>query len=142
MIDRTPPEGPAPAQVPPLPAEMTTPPAQTAPVPRRRGLYLGPLKITPAVVLVAIALIGSAAFIVYVTLRVEDGQIPLLGAGFGVMGACFAAIAIGSLVEMWRAASRARAGRALALAIIGGIAGLIAIGCLTFTALATMVWNT
>ena len=123
--------------------EMTAEPAQMAPpMPRRRGLYLGPLKITPAVVLVAIALIGSAAFIAYVTLRVEDGQIPLLGAGFGVMGACFATIAIGSLVEMWRAASRARAGRALALAIIGGIAGLIAIGCLTFTALATMVWNT
>jgi hypothetical protein len=129
--------------MPGAPAQASPPPAQTmASTPRRRGIYLGPLKITPAVVLVAIALIGSAAFIVYVTLRVEDGQIPLLGAGFGVMGACFAAIAIGSLVEMWRAASRARAGRALGLAIIGGVAGLIAIGCLTFTALATMVWNT
>ena len=132
------------------PAEMTAPPGQTTPPPvqatppmaRRRGLYLGPLKITPAVVLVTIALIGSAAFIVYVTLRVEDGQIPLLGAGFGVMGACFAALAIGSLVGMWRAASRASAGRALVLAIIGGFSGLFAIGCLTFTALATMVWNT
>jgi hypothetical protein len=105
-------------------------------------LYLGPLKITPAVVLVAIALVGSAVFILYVTFRVEDEQIPLLAAGFGVMGACFAAIAVGTIFEMWRAASRARAGRALALAIVGGVAGLIAIGCFTFTALATMVWNT
>jgi MFS family permease len=125
VIDRPPTEEPAPSPPPP-----------------RRGLYLGPLKITAAVVLVTIALIGSAGFIVYVVLRVEDEQIPLLGAGFGVMGACFAVIAIGSLVEMWRAASRARAGRALGLAIIGGIAALVAIGCFTFTALATMVTNT
>jgi hypothetical protein len=135
VIDRPPAQGPAPATVPP-------PTLPTPPTPPRRGLYLGRLKITPAVVLVAIALIGSAAFVLYVTFRVEDEQIPLLGAGFGVMGACFAAIAIGALVEMWRAASRARAGRALALAIVGGVAGLFAIGCLTFTALATMVWNT
>jgi hypothetical protein len=109
--------------------------------PRRRGLYIGPLKITPAVVLVAIAMIGSLAFIGYVVLRVEDEQIPLLGAGFGVLGASFATIAIGSLVGMWRAASRVRAGRALGLAIFGGLAGLAAIGCFTFTVLATMVWR-
>jgi hypothetical protein len=128
VIDRPPAQGPAPSPEPPIPP--------------RRGLYLGPLKITPAVVLVAIALIGSAAFVLYVVFRVEDEQIPLLAAGFGVMGACFAVIAIGTLVEMWRAASRARAGRALVLAIVGGIAALFAIGCFTFTALATMVWNT
>ena len=33
-------------------------------------------------------------------------------------------------------------GQRVDLAIIGGFAGLIAIGCLAFTALATMVWNT
>jgi hypothetical protein len=109
--------------------------------PARRGVYLGPLKITPAVVLVAIAIVGYVAFIMYVVFRVEDEQIPLLGAGFGVLGASFAAIAIGSLVGMWRAASRARTGRAFGLAIVGGIAGLVAIGCFTFTMLATMVWR-
>ena len=133
MIDRPPAQEPLPAPI--------SPPVSPA-GPTRRGLYLGPLKITPAVVLVAIALLGSAGFILYVTFRVEDEQIPLLAAGFGVLGACFAAIAIGTLVEMWRAASRARAGRALGLAIVAGISGLIAIGCFTFTALATMVWNT
>jgi Na+-transporting NADH:ubiquinone oxidoreductase subunit NqrE len=137
VIDRPPAQGSAEATAPPPAA---TPPSP--PVARRRGLYVGPLRITLPVVLVTIALLGSAAFILYVTFRVEDEQIPLLAAGFGVMGACFAVIAIGALVEMWRAASRARAGRALGLAIVGGIAGLTAIGCFTFTALATMVWNT
>jgi hypothetical protein len=137
VIDRPPAQGSAQASA---PAQAATPPSP--PIAPRRGLYVGPLKITLPVVLVAIALLGSAAFILYVTFRVEDEQIPLLAAGFGVMGACFAAIAIGTLIEMWRAASRARAGRALGLAIVGGIAGLIAIACFTFTALATMVWNT
>src|SRR4029079_2860079 len=110
--------------MPGAPAQANPPPAQTmASMPRRRGIYLGPLKITPAVALVAIPLIGSAAFIVSVALRVEDGQIPLLGAGFGVMGACFAAIAIGSLVEMGRAASRAGAGRGPGLGVLGGVRG-------------------
>jgi len=99
------------------------------------------LRITPAVVLVAVAIVGSVAFILYVVFRVEDEQIPLLGAGFGVLGASFATIAIGSVVEMWRAASRARTGRAFTLAIVGGIAGLVAIGCFTFTALSTLVWR-
>ena len=118
---------------------MPTPPVQAPPA--RRGRYLGPLRITPAVVLVAIAIVGSVAFILYVVFRVEDEQIPLLGAGFGVLGASFATIAIGSLVEMWRSASRARTGRAFSLAIVGGIASLVAIGCFTFTVLATMVWK-
>ena len=110
------------------------------PVPRpRRGLYLGPLKITPALVLVTIALIGSAAYILYVVTQVEDEQIELLGYGFGVLGASFGAIAIGAVVEIWRAASRAEGRRAFALSIVGGVAGLIAIGCLTFTALSLLV---
>ena len=87
----------------------------------------------------AIALIGSAGYVVYVVTQVEDEQIQLLGYGFGVMGASFAAIAIGALVAIWRAASRACSGRALVLAIVGGVAALFAIGCFTFTALALLV---
>ncbi len=88
-----------------------------------------------------LALLGSAIFVGYVTVAVDDNQIPLLGAGFGVMGLSFAAIAVGALFAMWRAASHARAGRALAMAIVGGVAGLAAIGCLTFTVLGTMLWK-
>ena len=110
--------------------------------PARRGMYLGQRRITPLVissVLVGIALLGSLAYIVYVVLKVEDEQIKLLGYGFAVLGASFAAIAVGCVLEIWRAARRVRAGRALALAIIGGIAGLVAIGCFSFTAIATML---
>jgi hypothetical protein len=93
-------------------------------------------------VLVAVAMVGALAWIGYVVLAIDEEQIPLLAAGFAVLGACFVVIAVSALVGMWRAASRARAGRALGLAILGGIAGLGAIGCFTMTALAAMVWTT
>ena len=97
------------------------------------------MKLTPAVILVAVALLGSAAYVAYVVLKVEDQQIELLGYGFGVLGASFAAIALGSVVEMWKAASRARARRALGLAILGGLAGVAAIGCFTFTVISRLL---
>jgi hypothetical protein len=122
--------------------EQLDPPGVRVPVPeRRRGRYIGPLRITPAVIVVALALIGSIAFLGYVVLAIDEEQIPLLAAGFVVLGACFVAIAIGSLMGMWRAASRAAVGRALALAIVGGIAGIAAIGCFAVTALSAMVWT-
>jgi hypothetical protein len=91
--------------------------------------------------IVAIVLAGSLVYIVYVVLNVHDNQIPLLAAGFIACGLSWAAIAIGSLAGVWRAASRARTGRAMALAIVGGLAGLAAIGCFAVTALLTLVWS-
>jgi hypothetical protein len=105
------------------------------------GRHVGPIPVTPVSVVVALAMVGSIVFILYVVLAIDEQQIPLLASGFAVLGASFVAVAIGSLVGMWRAASRARAGRAVGLAIAGGIAGLAAIGCFTATALAAMVWT-
>jgi hypothetical protein len=107
----------------------------------REGRYIGPLRITPAVIVVALAFVGSLLFLGYVVLAVDEQQIPLLASGFAVLGASFAAIAIGSLLGMWRAASRAKGRRALLLAIAGGLAGLAAIGCFTVTALSALVWS-
>jgi hypothetical protein len=106
------------------------------------GRSIARIRLSLAVVVVALALVGSLAYILYVVLAIDEEQIPLLAAGFAVLGASFVAVAIGALVGMWRAASRADGGRALVLAIVGGLAGLAAIGCFTVTALSAMVWNT
>ncbi len=120
-------------------------PAYRSPTPRRTstrdGMYLGPLRVTLPLILVGLVMLGSTAFIGWVVLNVQDDQIPLLAVGFVALGASFAAIAIGSLVGLWRAASRARGGRAFVLAIVGGLAGLGAIGAFTVTALLMMVWT-
>ena len=107
----------------------------------REGRYIGPLRITPAVIVVALAFVGSLVFLGYVVFAIDEEQIPLLAAGFVVLGASLAAIAIGALLGMWRAASRAKGRRALLLAIVGGLAGMAAIGCFTMTALSALVWS-
>ena len=103
---------------------------------------MGPLPVTLPLLLVLVVMLGSTGFIGWVILNVRDGQISLLAVGFVALGASFAALAIGSLVGMWRAASRARGGRAFVLAIVGGLAGLAAIGAFTATALLLLVSST
>lgn len=117
------------------PSSPSQPPAE--PVTPRRGRRIS----IPGVV-IGLTMLGSIAYIGYVVLRIEDNQIPLMAVGFVVLGASFAAIAIWSLVGIWRAASRARGGRAFGLAIVGGLAGLGAIGCFAVAALSALVWNT
>ena len=62
--------------------------------------------------------------------------------GVAVTGASFAALAIGALAGMWRAASRLAGGRSFALALVAGLCALAAIGCFAVTALLMLVWNT
>ena len=114
----------------PGPAE---PPAGVA---RRRGRRMS----IPGIVL-GLAIVGSIIYIGYVVLRIEDNQIPLMAAGFVVLGSSLAAVALWCVAGIWRAASRARGGRAFLLAIVGGIAGLGAIGCFAVAALSALVWN-
>jgi ABC-type Co2+ transport system permease subunit len=111
---------------------------------KRRFKYphIGPVRLTPPLIVVLVVLIGSLVFIGYVMANVRDQQIPFLAGGFTALGASFAAIAIGALMGMWRAASRADSRRAFILALVGGLAGLGAIGSFSVAALLTMVLNT
>lgn len=120
------------APVPPSP-----PPAR----PRRAGGLRSAILSVPGVV-VGLALLGSVAFIAYVVAAVSENQISMLAAGFAALGATFVAIAIWSLVAMWRAASRADGGRASGLAIFGGLAGLGAIGCFAVAVVMSLVTST
>ena len=99
-------------------------------------------KISIPGIVIGLTMLGSIIFIGYVVLRIEDNQIPLMAAGFVVLGASLAAVALWSVLGIWRSASRARGGRAFALAIVGGLAGLGAIGCFTVAALSSLVLNT
>lgn len=107
----------------------------------RRGRYVGPVRITLPLIVVLLTLVASIAFDLWVVATVSDGQIPLLAVGVAVTGASFAALAIGALAGMWRAASRLAGGRSFALALVAGLSALAAIGCFAVTALLMLVWN-
>jgi len=86
--------------------------------------------VPPGLVFLAIALIGSVAFVLYgVTVR-DTSQIPLLAAGSAVLGIVFTALAAYALRSTWRAGIDGRTGRAFRDAIGGGIAAIIGAGCL------------
>ena len=96
--------------------------------------------MTLPLVVVLLVLLGSLVFIVWVVAERPGRPDPdARRAGSSRSGRRVAAIAVGSLVGMWRAASRAEGGRAFGLALVGGLAGLAAIGSFTVGALLTMV---
>lgn len=121
-------------------SNVTTP--ASAPSPRRRGTWIGPVHLTFPLAVVLIVMTGSLIFIGWDVRSNRDDQIPLLAVGFAALGASFAAIAVGALFNLWRAAARLRSRRAFGLALVGGLFGLAAIGSFTVTALSMLVWNT
>ena len=87
-------------------------------------------RITPGVVFLAVALIGSVVFTLYAITVRDASQIPLLAAGGVVLGIVFLALAGYTLRATWRAGIAARNGRALTLGCGGGIAAIIGAGCI------------
>lgn len=84
--------------------------------------------VSPGVVFLAVALIGSVIFALY-AVTVHDASIPLLAAGSAVLGIVFIALAAYAVRATWRAGIDGRNGRALTLGIGGGIAVIIGAGC-------------
>jgi hypothetical protein len=102
----------------------------------------GGLRINPLALLVSAAIVFATFYISWAVFKVRDvSQIPMLSTGFLVLGLAFAVIALSAAIRMWRAAERARTGRAMLLAVGGGLFGLAAIGCFTVTILFALVWR-
>jgi len=91
--------------------------------PRSRGFHL-----TPGIVFLAIALVGSVAFGLYAVTVRDASQIPLLAAGAAACGIAFIALAAYALRVTWQAGVDGRTGRAFGVAIGGGIAAIIGFG--------------
>ena len=85
----------------------------------------GTRRLTPGIVFLAIALVGSLLFVAYAVNVRDASQIPLLAAGGAAVGIAFIALAAYSLRAVWRAGLVGRNGRAIGLAILGGIAAII-----------------
>jgi len=93
-------------------------------------MHIGPIRITPVRVALVLALVGSLAYIAYAVLAVEDdAQIPMVTSGAAVLGLVFAAISVGAGIRMWRAWQDRLQGQTVLFAIVGGISGMIALGC-------------
>jgi hypothetical protein len=106
-----------------------------------RGRPSSRLRTALPIIVLGLAFLGSIGYILWVVREVQDEQIKDLSLGFAALGLTFAATAIGCLFAMWRASSRAEGGRSFGLALVGGLAGLAAIGSFSVMALLTMLLN-
>ena len=96
-------------------------------------------RLSPLVVFITIALVLSVAYAVYALTVRDTSQIPLLASGAVVVGIAFGALALYSLSAVWRAGTEGRGGRAILLGIVGGVAALVAAGCLAVAVILFML---
>jgi hypothetical protein len=107
----------------------------------RVGPHVGRLRLTPTRVTLAIALIGSAAFLLYAITVRESSQIPMLSSGLGVLGIVFTALALAGAISTYRAGREGSGGRAFLHAILGGVAAVVAFACLAWAVILALVWR-
>jgi hypothetical protein len=86
-------------------------------------------RISPGIVILAIALIGSVVYTVFVLTVRDASQIPLLVSGLVILAIVFIALAAYCARAIWRASLAGRDGRAFALALAGGLAAIAGAGC-------------
>jgi hypothetical protein len=89
----------------------------------------GRRRISPVAVFLAIAIVGSIAYMAYVLTVREATQIPLLASGAVMLAIVFAALAAFCVRAIWRTGTEpGHGGRMLATALVGGLAAIAAAG--------------
>jgi hypothetical protein len=108
----------------------------------RTGRYLGPIEITPIRAVLGIAFFGSLAYIGIAIVFVKNSaQLPMVTSGLAVLGFLFASLSLGGAIRMWRAWQDGSQASTFLFALLGGIAGMIALGCFAGTLVLALVWR-
>jgi len=104
---------------------------------RRSGLHVGPVRVTPTRVFLAVALIGSLLYLAYAVTVRDASQIPALASGALVLGLVFGMLATVGGIETYRAARTGRAARSVVAAVTGGVAGagIVSLACFAAAAI-------
>jgi hypothetical protein len=105
----------------------------------QRGAHLGPIPITVTGVLILVALVLSLAYVGFAISVRDASQIPLLASGLVVLGIVFIAIAAVGGRAAWRSSVRGSDARAFGHAIVGGLASLVAAGCVALAVILILV---
>ena len=102
---------------------------------RRTGTYVGPVRVTPTRVFLAVALLGSLLYVVYAVTVRDTSQIPALASGALVLGLVFGMLATVGGIETYRAARTDRPARSVVAAVLGGVAGIVSMACFAAAAI-------
>lgn len=108
----------------------------------RNGPHLGQLRLTPIRATLGVALIGSLLFVLYALTVRDASAIPMLASGALVLGIVFSGLAVAGIAATYRAARDGRSGAALAQALLGGTAVIVACGCFAVAVVLVLLWRT
>jgi len=95
---------------------------------RRPAARGGGRRISPGVIFLAVAIIGSIVYMGYTVTVRDTSQIPLLASGAVVLAVVFGALAAYSLRATLRSGQTGQDGRAILAALVGGGAAMAAAG--------------
>ncbi len=101
-----------------------------------RGMGAGLTRI-----LLVVAFVGSLAFIGWGILQRGENQVAILVAGLLVLALTLASLALAGLIGAYRAGREGRGARAFWNALLGGIAGLAAWGCLAAAVVLALLYT-
>jgi hypothetical protein len=105
------------------------------------GIDLGPVRLTPTLTVLIIALVGSLAYIAFALTVRDASQIPMLASGAAILGIVFVGLAVSGAIKTYEAGMDGRGGRAFGLAIGGGIAAIIGFLCFAVAIVAALVYQ-
>jgi len=108
---------------------------------RGRGPHIGPIRLSPARVMLLIALLGGLGFVAYAVLVRDQLQVPLMASGLAVIGLVFAAMAVLALVSVVRAGRAGRDGTAVMTALFGGLIAAAALMSLAGAVIMSLIWS-
>ena len=87
-------------------------------------------RISPGVVFLVVALVASVAYVGYAITVRDASQIPLLASGAVVLAIAFGALTVYCFGAVLRAGREGRGGRAILIALVGGVAAMATAGSL------------
>ena len=108
----------------------------------RAGFRIGRVQVTPIRAALAVGLLGSLLYIAVAIVFVRDAaQLPMVTSGVAVLGIVFGALSIGGAIRMWRAWQDGAQAQTVVFAVLGGLAGMIALGCFAGALVLALVWK-
>ena len=107
----------------------------------RRGPHVGPLRITPLRVTLALALAGGLAFLAWSVFVRDANQVPMMATGLAVCGIVLAVVAVLSLGAVVRAGRDGRDGAAVLTALLGGLTAAAAMLLLAGAVIMSLIWS-
>lgn len=125
---------------PPRPAADSSPGAHPASESARP--HIAQFAITPFRVVLVVGFLAALAYIAWAILKVNDSaQIPIVTSGIGILGVIFAATSAGSAIRLWQCWKAGLQSQTVVWAIVGGVAGMVALGCFAGTLVLSLVWG-